>query len=76
MSDDIEETVNRVSEASKYSSADIAALAGELARIGETAKEAFDRMAESFAEVRRMAEEQTKPESSRQRFREKGKRRW
>lgn len=76
MSDDIEETVNRVSEASKCSSADISIIAGELARIGETAKEAFERMAGSLSEVCKIAEDQTKPESSRQRFREKGKRRW
>lgn len=76
MPDDIEETVNCVSEASKFSSADIAVLAEELARVGETAKEAFERMAESLAEVCRIAEEQMKPDGSRQRFREKGKRRW
>ena len=76
MPDSLEETVNRVSEASKCSSADIAILAGELARIGETAKEAVERIAASLAEVHRIAEEQTKPESSRQRFRAKGKRRW
>ncbi|ACV56572.1 hypothetical protein C1862_05370 [Eggerthella lenta] len=62
MSDSLEDTVRRVSQASKCSSVDIAAFAGELARIGETAKEAFERMAESLAEIRRIADEQTKPE--------------
>lgn len=76
MPDSLEDTVKRVAEASKLCKADIAALADGLASIGESAKDAFERMAESMAEIRGIADEQTKPESSRQRFREKGKRRW
>lgn len=68
--------MKRVAEASKFCKADIAALADGLASIGESAKDALERMAESMAEIRVIADEQTKPESSRQRFREKGKRRW
>ena len=76
MPDSLEDTVRRVAEASKFCKADIAALAAGLASVGESAKDAIERMAESMAEIRRIADEQTKPEGSRQRFREKGKRRW
>lgn len=76
MSDDIEETVRRVAEATNCSTADISALAAGLASLGESARDVFERMAESMAEIRGIADEQTKPEGSRQRFRENGKRRW
>ena len=61
MPDSLEDTVRRVAEASKFCKADIAALAAGLASVGESAKDAFERMAESMAEIRRIADEQTKP---------------
>ena len=45
MPDSLEDTVRRVAEASKFCKADIAALAAGLASVGESAKDAFERMA-------------------------------
>ena len=76
MPDSLEETVNRVAEASKYGTAEIAAFAAALAHVGESVQEAIDGMMAGFAELRKAAEGQMQTEVSRQRFRAKGKRRW
>lgn len=59
MSDDLKAAVDRIAEATRYGSAEVAAFASALAHAGETAKEALDRMAASIDEMGKIADEHT-----------------